>query len=62
MSQLRFLSCGIWPVIHRAATMRKNAIAVQELSSGFSAADDRGYNGKVGREFAVDEANDLPEY
>ena len=42
----------------------RNAIAVQEISSGISAADDRGYNElQLGiREFTVDEANDLQEY
>jgi len=41
--------------------MRKSAIAVQEISSGISAVDDRGYNGKARREFAVDDGNDLQE-
>jgi hypothetical protein len=42
--------------------MQRKRIAVQELSNGFSAADARVYNGKVGREFAVDDGTDLPEY
>ena len=44
--------------------MRKKRIAVQEISSGISAADDRGYNEcKLGiREFTVDDRNDLQEY
>jgi hypothetical protein len=44
--------------------MRKSAIAVQQISSGISAADDRGYNElQLGsRECTVDEANDLQEY
>jgi hypothetical protein len=29
---------------------------------GISAAGDRGYKGKAGREFAVDDGNDLQEY
>jgi hypothetical protein len=42
--------------------MQRKRIAVQELSNGFSAAYARVYNGKVGREFAVDDGTDLPEY
>ena len=42
----------------------EETIAVQEISNGIAAADDRGYNEElgIGREFAVDEANDLQEY
>src|SRR5438067_12482350 len=43
--------------------MRKSVSTVQEISNGFSAAEDRGYN-KLQiriREFTVDEANDLQE-
>src|SRR5438309_4696849 len=42
-----------WISVHRAATMRKKLIAIQEISSGFSAIEDRGYRGQTNFEGRV---------